>query len=95
MATCWKHIALELDIPQEEVEKIDVDRPTVSDKCYTVFSTWLKSFTDNKLCWCRIADAFKMARLVDIAEKIQESHLSMLTGSCIYHVQICITCLPY
>ena len=70
-------MALELDIPEEVVEKIDVDRSTVSDKCYSVFSTWLKSFTNDKLCWCRIVDAFKMAGRVDVAEKIKESHISM------------------
>ena len=90
MATCWKHVALELDIPEEVVEKIDVDRSTVSDKCYSVFSTWLKSFTNDKLCWCQIVDAFKMAGLVDVAENIRESHLStcvaslLLSYTCIY-----------
>ena len=77
MAACWIRIALELDISEEEVEKINVDRSTVSDKCYTVFSTWLKSFTNDKLCWCQIANAFKMAGLVDVAKNIRESHLSM------------------
>ena len=78
MATCWIRIALELDIPEEVVEKINVERSTVGDKCYSVFSTWLKSFTNDKLCWCRIVDAFKMAGLVDAAEKIKESHISKL-----------------
>lgn len=77
MAACWKHIALELDIAEEVVEKIDVDHATVSNKCYSVFSTWFKSFTNDKLCWCHIVNAFKMAGLVDVAEKIKESHLSM------------------
>jgi len=77
MSTCWKHIALELNIPEEIVEKIDVECTTISDKCFSVFSTWRKMFTNNKLCWCRIVNAFQMAGLKNAAEQIKESHLSM------------------
>ena len=80
MATCWRRIALELDIPEEEVEKINVEHSTISDKCYSVFSTWLKRFTNDRLCWCRIVDAFKMAGLVEVSEKVKECHLHKYDG---------------
>lgn len=79
MATCWKHVALELDLPLEVVEKIDVERAafSISDKCYSVFSAWFKRFTNDKLCWCRIVHAFEMVGLKDVAKQVKESHLSM------------------
>ena len=84
MAPCWRHIALELDILDEVVEKINVDYPSVNDKCYGVFYTWLKRSTNNKLCWCRIVNAFKMAGLVDVAEQIEKDYFGMLIIITIY-----------
>ena len=78
MTTCWRRVALELDIPMEEVDKIGIDHQTVEDKCYSVFTTWFKILTNDKLCWCQIVNAFKMAGLNDIAEQVTKSHLRKL-----------------
>ena len=86
MAPRWKHIALELDIAEEAIETINVNHPTVYDKYYYVFSTWLKKFPDNTLCWCQIVNAVKMAGLVDVAEQIKESHLGkLINNNIVYH----------
>jgi len=75
----WKIVALELDLPREKVETIDTNNPRVQDKCYEMFSTWLRRSVDPKPCWCQIAFAFHMAELEALSKQIREQYLSKYT----------------
>ena len=49
---CWKELALHLSLSSEVMD---------TEKCYHMFTTWLKQTPDS--CWCQEACAFKMLYL--------------------------------
>ena len=76
ISSCWKKVALELDLREEQVDTIDVNYSIVQEKCYRMFSTWLKMTADSECCWCRIASAFHMAELQAVSKQIKECYIS-------------------
>ena len=81
---CWKQLSLELSLPPEVVDKIDVDHIHITDKCYDMFNTWLERTCDP--CWCLVASAFKMVKLNEAAGKIENKFskllLNYMLGNC-------------
>ena len=70
IVTCWKQLALQLSLSPEVVDRIDVNHSDVNDKCYHMFSSWLKRTCDP--CWCQVASAFKMVKLNEAAGEIKK-----------------------
>ena len=80
ISSCWKELALELDLPYDTINRINRDHDNIKDKCYDMFNTWLQRSPDA--CWCHIVNALKMCKMLQLAKDIEESFLSELT-SCI------------
>lgn len=70
----WKQVALELDLSEEKVDHIDENYSNVQERCYRMFSTWLKLFAEP--CWCQIVSAFEMTGLQSVAKQIRGHYLS-------------------
>ena len=51
----WKEIAIQLGIPKSDVVSINIDYPSVADKCYEMFTYWLNR-TEHP-CWCQFVQA--------------------------------------
>ena len=66
---CWKQLALQLSLSPEVVDTIDVNNEDVNNKCYEMFSIWLRQTCDP--CWCQVANAFKMVKLYEAAREIE------------------------
>ena len=76
VSSCWKELALELDLPFETISRIDKDRVHIKEKCYDMFNTWLQRSFDA--CWCHIVNALKMCRMLQLAKDIENYYLSKL-----------------
>ena len=79
MSSCWKELALELDLPLETINRIDNDHDHIKEKCYDMFNTWLQRSPDAS--WCHIVNALKMCKMLQLAKDIEESFLSKLSSS--------------
>lgn len=56
IATYWKEIAINLEIPGAKISTIDINHPNdVKGKCYEMFDTWLQ--TKKFPCWCSFIKA--------------------------------------
>ena len=75
ISSCWKELALELDLPYKTVKRINQDHSNIKDKCYDMFSTWLERSPDA--CWCHIIFALNECKMFKLAKDIEESFLSM------------------
>ena len=75
ISSCWKDLALELDLPYKTVKSIDKDNDNIKDKCYDMFNTWLERLPDA--CWCHIVKALKNCNMSKLAKDIEEYFLSM------------------
>ena len=76
ISSCWKDLALELDLPQETINTIDNDHSRSKDKCYHMFNAWLERSPDP--CWFEIVEAFKMIKLLQVAKEIEQAYLGKL-----------------
>ena len=74
VSSCWKGLALELDLPHDTISRIDNDHNRIKDKCYDMFNTWLQRSPDA--CWCHIVEALKMQNMLQLANDIEKSFLS-------------------
>ena len=74
VSSCWKELALELDLPYDTISRIDNDHNHIKDKCYDMFNTWLQRSPDA--CWCHIVEALKMRNMLQLANDIDKSFLS-------------------
>ena len=74
VSSCWKQLALQLDLPLETITTIDRNYPYVEDKCCYMFNTWLQRSLDA--CWCHIVKALKMCNMLQLANDIEKSFLS-------------------
>ena len=81
ISSYWKEIALQLDIPQEVVNTIDIGNTEVKEKCYHMFQKWLES-TINA-CWCHFVSALKKVKLNEIAREAEQNITSKLATICI------------
>ena len=75
ISSCWKKLALELDLPYATIKRIDKDNDDINDKCFDMFNKWLERSPDT--CWCHIVNALKKCNLSKLAKDIEESYLSM------------------
>jgi len=73
ISSCWKHLALELNLPQETINTIDNDHSRIKDKCYHMFNKWLQR-TPN-CCWSHIVQAMKNVDLLQAAKKVEDAYL--------------------
>ena len=76
VSSCWKELALELDLSYDTINRIDNDHDRIKEKCYDMFNTWLQRSPDA--CWCHIVNALKMCKMLQLSKDIQESFLSKL-----------------
>jgi len=74
VSSCWKELALELDLPYETINTINIDHDCIKNKCYYMFNAWLHR---SDACWCHIVKALKMIKMLQLAKNIEESFLSM------------------
>ena len=70
VVTCWKQLALQLSLSPQVVDIMDFDCSGINDKCYDMFSSWLKWTCDP--CWCQVASAFRMVNLNEAAGEIEK-----------------------
>ena len=75
ISTCWTDLALELDLPSETIDTLDVNNSHTKDKCRRMFNTWLERSPDP--CWCEIVEALKMIKMSHLATEIEGEHLGM------------------
>ena len=75
ISSCWKELALELDLTYKMIKSIDKDNYRIKDKLYDMFNTWLERSPDA--CWCNIVEALKKCRMSKLAKDIEEHFLSM------------------
>ena len=68
-------MALELDLPSETIDTLDIDFTRTKDKCRRMFDTWLQRSPDP--CWCEIVEALKIIKMSRLATDIEAEHLSM------------------
>ena len=80
---CWKQLALQLSLSPEVVDTIDVNHVDVNDKCYDMFSSWLRQTCDP--CWCQVASAFKKVNLNEAAREIENK----LGNEPTIHISLC------
>ena len=59
-ATKWRDIAIQLDIPTEDLEIIEVDNPSVQERCRVMLLVWLQR--DPKASWKRLHDVLEAYR---------------------------------
>ena len=69
----WKEVALQLDIPQEVVNTIDINNKETKDKCYHMFNTWLLRTVDS--CWCQFVSALRKLDLLETANEIEQKFI--------------------
>ena len=74
ISSCWKDLAVELDLPYKTVKRIDKDNDNIKDKCYDMFSTWLER--SPEACWCNIVRALKKCEMLKLAKDIENYFLS-------------------
>ena len=80
ISTCWKEIALHLEISEHIVSVIEVNNSTNVEKaCYKMFNTWLQSSVSP--CWCHFAQALNTVGLDGIAEEVITIHLKQYSDS--------------
>ncbi|XP_065919173.1 protein NLRC3-like [Dysidea avara] len=79
ISSCWKEVALQLDLPWEKVNTIDIDHSRTKDKCCHMFNTWLQRSCDP--CWCQIVEALKIVRMLQVARKMELTYLGSSTIS--------------
>ena len=56
-ATKWKDIAVQLSIPTEDIEIIEVDSPSAQERCRVMLLVWLQR--DPKASWKRLHDVLE------------------------------------
>ena len=70
----WKEISIQLGIPKSDVFLIDINYPSVPDKCYEMFIYWLRS-TERPICWCQFIQALYKVGLNQVAQDAARKHL--------------------
>ena len=74
ISTCWKEIALHLEISGDKISVIEVNHSTdVNERCLKMFKTWLQLSISP--CWCHFAQALYTVGLHRIAEEVITIHL--------------------
>ena len=71
ISSYWKEIALQLDIPQEVVNAINISNTEVKEKCYHMFQKWLESTINAR--WCHFVSALKKVKLNEIAREAEQN----------------------
>ena len=80
ISTCWREIALHLEISEDTLSVIVANNPNnVNKACYEMFNTWLQSSVSP--CWCHFAQALYTIGLHGIAEDIITVHLKQYSDS--------------
>ena len=74
VSNCWMQFAVELGLKPEKVDAIDAENGSISNKCYSVLNTWLKSLQHP--CWCEVAKALEMVDLVQMSKNVSDTYLS-------------------
>ena len=75
----WKQNAIRLGIPHNKVVIIDLDhQKSVEDKCFDMFTTWLKMTTSP--CWCHFIRALYSIKLNNVAEEAKK-HLKLCSSA--------------
>ena len=83
----WKELALQLDIPQEVVNTIDINNNEIKDKCYHMFNAWLQRTVDS--CWCQFVLALRKVDLLDLANVIELKFIGKwLLVLCMYNLKL-------
>ena len=79
ISTCWKEIALHLNISKNKISVIEVNNPSdVKNKCYEMFNTWLQ--LNIFPCWCHLAKALDAVGQHSVAEEVTK-HLKQHSNS--------------
>ena len=86
VAKCWAELALELDLPSETIDTLDVNHSHIKDKCRHMFNTWLEGSPDA--CWCEIIEALKMIKMSRLATDIEAKYLGMLSTHTFYIIKV-------
>ena len=74
ISTCWREIALNLNISQDRISTIEASYSTDAQKQrLEMFNTWLQS--NSSACWCDFVQALNTVGRDDIAEKVTTTHL--------------------
>ena len=87
VSECWKELALQLDLPSETINTLDIDYGRTKDKCYHMFDTWLKISPDP--CWCGIVGALKVIKMSSLATDIDAEYLGKSLICCT--TKYCVT----
>ena len=75
VTNCWAELALELDLPSQTVETLDIECTRTKDKCRRIFVTWLERSPDP--CWCEVVKALQMIKMSRLATDIEAKYLGM------------------
>ena len=78
ISASWKQVALNLGISEHKVDTINSDNPSIKDKCYYMFKTWLE--TNTSACWCQLRQALCAhdVSLQKVADEVK-THLTYVT----------------
>ena len=71
ISSYWKEIALQLDIPQEVVNIVNISNTEVKEKCYRMFQIWLERTVNP--CWCHFVSALKKVELLETAREVEQN----------------------
>ena len=82
VTNCWAELGLELDLPLQTVETLDIDYTRTKEKCRRMFVTWLERSPDP--CWCEVVKALEMIKMLHLATEIEAKYLGMLVYKVTY-----------
>ena len=81
--TDWNQLGLQLEVPADVLERIELDFPRAGKRMYEVLKYWLNNCPKERRSWNTVADALKRIGYKNLAERIIEDEASIASTYCL------------
>ena len=71
--TAWHQLGLQLEVPSDELERIEQNYPKVDRRMLEVFNYWCRNCPTERRSWKTIANALKLIGYRNLAAELDES----------------------
>ena len=84
--TVWYQLGLQLDVPSNELDKIEEDYSKVDRRMSEVLKYWWRNCPHERKSWQKIANALKIINYRNLAEELENALPGIVTSE-LFHNQ--------
>ena len=80
--TAWYELGLQLEVPSDELERIEIDFTRVDRRMSEVLKYWWRNCPTKKRSWHTIANALKIINYKNLAKELEDLENVSTPGKC-------------